>query len=268
MATPDAPTGAQNLNITPPYAYTEIVPLQKDHRVLVPQQGKITPAFRNLNALPVSLAEFSLVARDYPIVFVTADSGKTHAAFAVLGLENGSNLFLMADNTWDRRVYLPAYVRRYPFCMATITVDGQLREERLVCVEKKALRDKGDRLFDDAGAPLPEWDRQQKLLIEYEADLLRTNAMAALLASYGLFEPFTMQAQPNSGPPLAMSGMVRVSEQKLAKLESEQIRALMERGVLGRIYSHMASLENFQRLLDRRMSLAARKASSPTPASA
>ena len=116
---------AENMNITPPFAYGDIVPLNKNHRVLVPQRGKITPAFRNLNALPISMVEFPLVARDYPIVFVTADSGKSYAVFAVLGLETQSNLFLMSDNTWDRRSYLPAYVRRYPFCMATITVDGK-----------------------------------------------------------------------------------------------------------------------------------------------
>jgi len=258
MPTTDTATARPDLNITPPFAYAEIVPLQKDHRVLVPQRGKITPTFRNLNALPISLVEFPLVARDYPIVFVTADSGKSYAAFAVLGLEAERNLFLMSDNTWDRRAYLPAYVRRYPFCMSTITVDGQLREERLVCVEKKALRDKGDRLFDDAGAALPEWEQKHKLLVEYEADLLRTNEMSVELASYGVLEPFTMQARPNEGAPLALSGMARVNEQKLAELESEKIRSLIQKGYMGRIYAHLASLENFQRLLDRRASMAAR----------
>jgi len=246
------------MQITPPFAYTEIVPLQKEHRVLVPQARKIPPAFRNVNALPVSLVEFTLVARDYPIVFLTADGGKSYGAFAVLGLDAERNLFLMGDNTWDRRVYLPAYVRRYPFCMATITVDGQVREERLVCVEKKALKDKGDRLFDDAGVALPDWDRQQKLLVEYEADLMRSNEMAKTLAEMDLLEPFTMQAQPNQGEPVALSGMARVQEQKLATLESEKIRSLIERGFLGRVYAHLMSLDNFQRLLDRRTGMAAR----------
>jgi len=257
MSTPDTPA-ADGLSITPPFAYTEIVPLRKEHRVLVPRASKIPPPFRALNALPVSIVEFQLVARDYPIVFVTANAGESYAAFAVLGLEAERNLFLMSDNTWDKRAYLPAYVRRYPFCMSTITVDGQLREERLVCVEQKALRDKGDRLFDDAGVPLPDWDRQQKLLIEYEADLLRTNEMCATLASHGLLEPFTMQAQPNAGTPLALSGMTRVAEQRLAELESEKIRALMQRGYLAQIYAHMASMGNFQRLLNRRAGLSAR----------
>jgi hypothetical protein len=258
--TPAAAAAASPPRITPPYAYSEIVPLNKNHRVLVPQRGKITPAFRNLHALPVSLAEFPLVARDYPIVFVTADSGKSYAAFAVLGLEQGKNLFLMSDSTWDRRAYLPAYVRRYPFCMATITVDGKVREERLVCVEQKALRDKGDRLFDDAGKPLPEWEQQQKLLIEYEADLTRTHEMCSLLAANGVLEPFTMQARPNEGSPFALSGMARVSDQKLAQFEGEQLKTLMTRGYMAAIYAHIASLSNFQRLLERRASMAARQA--------
>lgn len=257
---------AENMNITAPFAYSEIVPLNKNHRVLVPQRGKITPAFRNLNALPISLVEFPLVARDYPIVFVTADSGKTYAVFAVLGIEAQSNLFLMSDNTWDRRAYLPAYVRRYPFCMATITVDGKMRDERLVCVEKKALRDKGDRMFDDGGNALPEWEQQQKLLIEYEADLLRTNEMANHVAGLGLLEPFTMQAKPNQGAPIALSGMARVSEQKLAELDADKVKELLQKGYLGRIFSHLGSLDNFQRLLDRRASLAARQAAAASSA--
>ena len=245
--------------ITPPYAYGEIVPLNKTQRVLVPQRGRIPPTFRSLNALPVSLAEFPLIARDYPIVFVSADSGTTYAAFAVLGLEHGKNLFLMKEGTWDRRAYLPAYVRRYPFCMATISVDGKVREERLVCVEKSALRDKGDRLFDAEGKPLPDWEQQQKLLIEYEADLARTSALCAALASHGVLEPFTMQAKPNEGAPLALSGMARVNEQKLAALDADQIKSLLTGGHLAAAYMHLASLANFQRLLERRASLAARQ---------
>ena len=255
------PTPAENVSIAPPFAYGEIVPLNKTHRVLVPQQGRIPPVFRALNAVPISLAEFTLVARDYPIVFVTSDAGKTYTVFAVLGLEPRSNLFIMADGTWDRRAYVPAYVRRYPFCMATITVDGKTRDERLVCVEKKALREKGDRLFDDAGSALPEWEKQQQLLVEYEADLLRTNDMAKAVADMGVLEPFSMQAQPNEGPPIALSGMARVNEQKLAALEAETLRALIERGYLASVYAHIASLGNFQRLLDRRASLGARQAS-------
>ena len=244
------------MDINPPYAYSEIVPLNKEHRVLVPQARKIPPAFRNLSAIPLSLVEFNLMARDYPIVFVTGDGGNSFVTMAVLGLEAQQNLFLLGDNTWDRRAYLPAYVRRYPFCMATIMQDGKMREDRLVCVEKKAIKDKGDTLFDSKGEPLPQWVEQQKLLTEYEADLIRTNEFAAELKQMDLLEPFTMQAQPSGGAPIQLTGMFRVVEQKLADLEADKIKSLATRGLLGKIYVHLCSLDNFTHLLDRRANLA------------
>ena len=77
MSTAPSTPATEEPTITPPFAYTEIVPLRKEHRVLVPHAGKIPPAFRDVNALPISLVEFDLVARAYPIVFVTGDNGKT-----------------------------------------------------------------------------------------------------------------------------------------------------------------------------------------------
>ena len=49
------------MEVTAPYGYQEIVPLQKTHRVLMPTGT--TPVFcRTLNALAVSLAEFTVAA--------------------------------------------------------------------------------------------------------------------------------------------------------------------------------------------------------------
>jgi hypothetical protein len=49
--------------------------------------------------------------------------------------------------------------------------------------------------------------------------------------------------------------MSRVNEEKLGALEPEKIRLLMERKSMAHVYAHLASLGNFQRLLDRRASL-------------
>ena len=53
---------------------------RKEHRVLVPQAGKIPPAFREHQRAADQPGRIRAVARDYPIVFVTGDSGKTYAA--------------------------------------------------------------------------------------------------------------------------------------------------------------------------------------------
>ncbi len=239
------------MQISPPYGFQEIIALTKTHHVILPK-GPILPlVFRSINPLPVSYAEFPVASRDYPLVFVSSDDGKTFAPMLVLGFATRQNLFVTPENAWDPATYLPAYVRRYPFCMTRVTVDGKEAPERVACVEKRAVTDKGEKLFDDDGNPLPEWEERQKLLFEYESDLARTEEMCKLLAQHNLMEPFSMQAVPNDGEPLQMTGMYRVAESRLGELDGEALKDLVQKGVLGRIYTHLWSLENFQRLLGR-----------------
>ena len=239
------------MDIRPPYGYQEIVPLTKQHRVLLPEVRKLPLVFRTLTALPLSYTEFAVACRDYPIAFIGGEGN--FVAMAVLGMENQQNLFVTPDGGWDASVYLPAYVRRYPFCMTRVTVDGREQQERVACVEKRAINDKGEALYDAKGEPLPVWDERKKLLFEYEADLVRSDEMARTLAALGLLETFTMQAVPRDGQPLAMTGMYRVSEQKLAELSSDKLKDLVQKGILARVYAHLISLANFGRLLDRRV---------------
>src|SRR3954467_10201319 len=249
---------ADTPQITPPYGFQEVVALAKTHRVLLPKGPTVPVVFRTMNPIPVSYTEFPVAARDYPLGFISADDGKTYAPMLVLGLAAQQNLFIMHDDTWDRRVYLPAYVRRFPFCMTRVMVDGKEAPERVACVEKIAINDKGEKLFDDKGQATAEWQQREKLLFEFEADLGRTEEMCKLLAQPQLLEPFTMQATPNEGEPLQLTGMFRVAEEKLAQLDGGVLKELAAKGVLGRAYAHLISLENFRRLLDRRAGLASR----------
>lgn len=240
------------MDIRPPYGYQEIVPLTKTHKVLMPEEKKLPIVFRSMNAMPLSFAEFALSARDYPIVFISGDEGKSFIAMSILGLENQQNLFVTDDQTWEAGIYIPAYIRRYPFCMTRVSVDGKEQAERIACVEKRAVSDKGESLFDDKGEPLPGWAERQRLLFEFESDLARTEEMCKLLKDLDLLEPFAVQAVPTGGQPLAMTGMYRVAEPKLLELPADKLKELVQNGVLPRVYLHLASLANFQRLLDRR----------------
>ena len=124
------------MSLSAPFGYDEIVPLEKSHRVLMP--SGTTPSFcRSINALAVSVGEFIVAARDYPIVFASADAGKSFAPVILLGLEAGVNLFLDETGEWDRSCYFPAYVRRFPFCLS---------RERVVCIVKSYV--------DAGGVPL------------------------------------------------------------------------------------------------------------------
>jgi hypothetical protein len=242
------------MQITPPFAYPEIDTLKKNDRVVLPKAGD-TPAFcHELHVMPVSYTEVPVAQRDYPIVFVSADNGATYMTMVILGLKAKQNLFV-SPLGWDRSVYVPAYVRRYPFCMAKVTVDNTQRDERVVCVAKDALTADGDALFDAAGTPTAEWQALEKLLQEYETDLVRSEELCKAVAELGLLEPFNMQASLTSGATLQLTGMHRVNETRLNELDPEKLQDLARKGVLSRVYSHLLSLENFRRLTDRAASI-------------
>jgi hypothetical protein len=237
--------------ITPPFGYGEVVPLQKDHRVALPALGA-TPEFcRSINALALSIAEFSAAARDYPIVFASADAGASYSPVAVLGLADGQNLFVDASGAWDSTAYLPAFVRRYPFCIAALrTQDGE-QAEKLVCVESGRLDRRGTPLFDAGGEPSPQWLAAQRLLQEYQNDLEATARMCAALGELDLLSPFTFQVMQGEAPGLRLQGMYRIDEHKLEALKPEKHKALVSGGLMGKIYAHIHSLENFARLYQR-----------------
>lgn len=245
------------MQITPPFGYAEIVPLLKTHRVRLPRAGAIPEFARALNAIPISYSEFAPAARVYPLVFTSNEGGKAFAPVAVLGMSTGENLYAQGD-AWAPGAYVPAYARRHPFCMAKVNLDAVEQQNRLICVETSHLDDaQGDALFDDKGEPVSRWQDLQRLLTEYETDLERVREMCAILADYGLYEPFSLQANPAQGGSIQLTGMHRVDEKKIEHLNASQFKNLAKKGILGRIYAHLLSLENFSRLLERRAARAA-----------
>ena len=246
------------ITITPPFGYGELQPLNRADRVLLPHGA--TPQFcRSVNALALSRAEFVAAARDYPIAFSSTDQ-KTYAPVAVLGLADRQNLFLQGNGEWDRNTYVPAFVRRYPFCIAKVVVEGRPRNERLVCVEKAYVDSQGIALYDEGGKPTAQWQTYERLLQEYENDLELTGQMCSVLAKLELFSSFQFQVMDGKKPALTLKGMYRVDEKKLSDLKAASQKALITKGFMSPIYAHFHSLENFGRLYTRALAHAAGEA--------
>jgi SapC len=246
------------MEIAPPFGYKQIVPLNRAHKVRLLRPDEAAPFTSGLNAIPISYSEFAHIAREYPIVFTATQGSKAYGPVAVLGMTAGENLYNQGG-AWAKGVYVPAYARRFPFCMAKVTIEKVEQKNRLICVEKSHLDESaGEALFDAKGSPSDKWKEIERLLGEYEADLERSRDMCGILADYGLLEPFTMRATlSKGGGPLAMSGMHRVAEAKIEHLNASQLKNLVKKGILSRIYAHLLSLENFGRLLDRKAARAA-----------
>ncbi len=110
------------MDIKPPFGYKQIVPLNRTQKVRLLRPGEIPAFASSLNAIPISYSEFALVAREYPIVFTAVSGTQVFAPVAVLGMAANENLF-NDGGTWASNVYVPAYARRFPFCMTRVTLD-------------------------------------------------------------------------------------------------------------------------------------------------
>ena len=237
------------MRITPPFGYQEVTPLLKTHRV-VPAAERSLPAFASsTNALPVTMSEIPVAGHFYPIVFSQNAAASTFSPVAILGMTSGENLFIK-DGAWSKGNYIPAYVRRHPFCMTRVTLDGNPQAQRIVCVETAMLREDGEALFDAAGNALPTWADTDRLMQEFEADLDRTMEMCAILADYKLLEPFQMQANFKVGGAFSLDGMFRVDEKRIENLSAGELKNLIKKGILARVYQHLGSLSSFNRLTD------------------
>jgi hypothetical protein len=252
-------------DITPPFGYGPVVPLQRDNRLVLPKPDHLPAFARTTNALPLTAGEYAAAARDYPIVFSSSD-GKQFASVAIVGINNQENLFVDA-NGWVSGYYIPAYVRRHPLCMTEAQFQGSDQTQRIICAEKDAIRDEGDALFEANGEPTERWKNITAFLDLFEEELGRMNTLCSLLAHYKLLEPFELTAKLRTGEDIRLTGMYRVDEGKLELLSASDLRTLFKKGAMRQIYQHLNSLDNFQRLLDRKTDLAA-PVDQPLPAAA
>ena len=241
-----------------PHGYKRIVPLDKTFRLRLPEAGEAPRFCHRLHAIPISAAEFPAAMRDYPIVFVRRTGDFAYSPMTILGLREGQNLFVMGDGKWDRRTYVPAYVRRYPFCLVATDQSAGLAPERLICVDPEAIDEgTGRRMFDDNGEPLPHWSIIERMLFEYEDDLTLSRDMCRLFSQLDLLEPFTLRAELVGGFSLSMENLYRINRQQLSELPHSDLRDLVRKGYMDYLYAHLFSQENFHRLLARRSFFAA-----------
>ncbi len=76
---------------------------------------------------PLTVPEFAAAGLSFPIIFV----GDQMSPVAVLGLQEGQNLF-MDENGYLPDVYVPCYIRRYPFVLA----GGDGEDRMLVAIDR------------------------------------------------------------------------------------------------------------------------------------
>lgn len=239
--------------------YKEIKALNRDeHRGLKLKSTGDCQFAAETHIVPLAGLEFFQAARAYPIVFI--GEGDTLSPIALLGLKEGHNSYLEADGQWRANVYVPAFIRRYPFVLA----QGD-DENFTVCFDESYPgwnQDEGRELFAEDGENSEYLNEMIQFLQNFTAEMQRTRAFVSMLTEMGLLASRTLKLTHVSGESFVLRDFQAVDEEKFLKLADEDVLKLHKAGFLGWIYAHLMSLGNANALFEHH--LQARKAAATT----
>ena len=206
------------------------------------------------HAIPVTVDEFVMAQRTLPIVFTSGDDA---IPIALMGLNEGVNVFIGDDGKLtEDTVYVPAYVRRYPFMLARLRPDA---EELSLCFdptgEAIGAFDDGEALFAD-GKPTEVVQNILGFNEQFEQAGARTANFMAELREMGLLMEgeVTLQVEGNELP-FIYRGFQMVNEEKLNDLRGDQLRKIQKSGLLPLLYAHLFSLSTLPQIFDRQVRL-------------
>ena len=235
-----------------PLFYNELQPLSSSvHGAWRARRIDSAPFLATAHAIPLTIDEFVFAQRDYPIVFSV---GENPVPLALMGLNEGVNVFVDGEGQLSQQVYVPAYVRRYPFMLAKLRPDG---DELSLCFDPTSEAigpfDEGEPLFDGA-APAEPVKQILGFCEQFETAGQRTAAFVGELIAAKLLIDGEVSIQPEgSEQPFVYRGFQMVSEEALRELRGDVARKMIQSGLLGLVYAHLFSLPLVQNIFARQM---------------
>jgi len=202
------------------------------------------------HVVPLTTAEFPFAAISYPIIF----AGEERLPLAVMGINQGDNLFITPDGAFVVGGYVPAFIRRFPFVLAT----DDAQQRMVVCIEPSAslfsaLETADLPLFDADGQPSEYTQNAIKSGEDFENERRRTEAFVKLLTDLDLLDQreavFNTVRPDGTTESVKLAEYFAVSEAKLAALPADKLAELRDNGALEKIYNHLTSLVAWDRLV-------------------
>ena len=237
-----------------PLLYSALEPLSSNvHGKMKIRPVDKMPMIAATHAIPATVDEFTLLARHYPIIFAVGD---TPVPLALMGLSEGVNAFVDENGrALDSNMYIPAYIRRYPFLLARLKQDS---DELSLCFDPTAGAvgefDEGEPLFEENGEPSAATKAILEFCEQFETAGQRTAAFVDDLQKSGLLMDGEVAIQPEGAPqPYVYRGFRMVDEEKLRDLRGDELRKYNQGGLLPLVYAHLFSLSQVRDLFSRQV---------------
>jgi hypothetical protein len=252
-----------------PLFYKNLVPLSSaTHGAYKTRSAEKAPFLAQAHAVPITVDEFVTCQRYYPIVF---SIGENPVPLALMGLNEGVNVFVDDEGGLLNPTYIPAYIRRYPWMLARLQPDA---DELSLCFDPESGLvgefDEGSALFDGE-QPSETLNQILKFCEDFEMSAQRTNAFVKELADMDLLIDGEVSIQPtDSDKPFIYRGFKMIAEEKIRDMRGDELRKLNQNGILPLIMAHLFSLSLVRELFGRQLALGKGPVAGaqPTPAEA
>lgn len=228
---------------------TNFQPLNKEtHKNVKIQSISNVQDLAEQHALGVVVQEFALAGNQYPIAFVK-DKSDSFFPVAILGLEQGKNLFVSEDNKWDG-MYMPARYTHKPFSVIPNPDDKNLYGIAIDVDSEVVSDSEGDALFNEDGSESEYLEKRKSALMSYVENEQMTKAFVALLVKYDLLSAQNISVKVQ-GKEYVLNGLNIVDEKKLNALSDEDFLDIRKHGFLGPIFAHLGSMHQVTNLIQR-----------------
>lgn len=229
---------------TLPLFYNDLMPLNsRDHAKWRTKTLDGATFLKGQHAIPITVDEFVQAQRNFPIVF---SSGDNPLPLALMGLNEGVNTFIDDDGKVNEAIYIPAYIRRYPFMLAKLKPDT---DELSLCFDPTANAigefDEGEPLFSDDGEAAEATKRILEFCEHFEQAGQRTRVFLEELTKNDLLMDgeIAITSQENPDKPFVYRGFRMINQEKLAEIDAKQIEEWQKSGLLMLIHAHIFSLD-------------------------
>ncbi|MFK3891173.1 SapC family protein [Sphingomonas sp. NPDC079357] len=238
-----------------PLFYNGLEPLSSEvHANFKVKPSDTAPFLVNQHAIPVTVEEFPLIQRHMPIVF---SSGDEAIPIALMGLNEGVNVFVSEEGRLnDETIYVPAYIRRYPYMLARLRPDA---DELSLCFDPSSPTigafEEGDALFTD-GQPSELTQNILKFNENFEQAAARTGQFMKEIKELDLLMEGEVTIQQDGiEQPFVYRGFQMIDEKKLSELRGDQLRKISQSGMLPLLYAHLFSLALMREIFARQVKL-------------
>jgi hypothetical protein len=235
-----------------PLLYKELVPLNSvQHGSWHSRTTDKATWLANQHVIPLTVDEFARAQRHFPIVF---SAGDMPVPLALMGLNEGVNVFVEADGSLPTDIYVPAYARRYPFILAKLSAE---HTELSLCVDptSELVGDfaEGTPLFENDN-PTDSCKATLSFCEQFEVAGQKTAAFVAELTKHDLLIDGEFTIQPSGGAsPSIYRGFRMIDENKLREMRGDVLREWNRNGMMPLIYFHLVSLQLTSNIFDRQV---------------